>query len=82
MKCQVCKINESEKNSVICSTRCEKIRLDIISLVGEYTPTNGCENCWGDLGQGCTEKCKNEFKKASDFAGKLNQLIMVSLNSR
>ncbi|MEK6861677.1 MAG: hypothetical protein AABY07_06930, partial [Nanoarchaeota archaeon] len=80
MKCEVCKINETEKNSIVCSARCNKLRLDIIRLANKYTPTNGCENCWEDLGQGCTEKCKDEFKKAGEFVGKLNQLARVLLN--
>jgi len=80
MKCQVCKINERKKNSVICSDKCDVIRLDIIRLANKYTPTVGCENCWGDLGQGCTEKCKDEFKKSNEFVGEIYRLVRVSLS--
>ncbi len=46
----------------------------LVKLIGKYAPTNGCDNCWGDLHVGCTEQCKQEFKKASEFAIELRDL--------
>ena len=80
MKCEVCKTKESEKNTVVCSEKCNEIRLEIIRLANKYTPTNGCENCWGDLGQGCTYECKDEFKKATEFVEELQRIVRVSFN--
>jgi hypothetical protein len=77
MKCQVCKINESKPNCIVCSDRCNKIRLEINRLVDKYKHTNGCENCLGDLDQGCTEICKNEFKEAHEFVNELYSLIRI-----
>ena len=39
----------------------------IREITDKYFPTNGCENCWGDLHQGCTEKCQEEFKIRRNF---------------
>ena len=81
MKCQVCKINEAEPNSIVCGDRCNNARLEIIRLTNKCTPTNGCANCWGDLHQGCTEKCKDEFKKSGEFVGELYSLVRGVLNA-
>lgn len=75
MKCQVCKIREAEKNSIVCGDACSKTRLEIIRLVNKYAPTNGCDNCWGDLHQGCTEKCKAEVKESGEFVAELYNLV-------
>lgn len=77
MKCQVCKINEAEPNSIVCGDRCNKTRLEIIRLSDKYTPTNGCDNCWGDLYQGCTEKCKEEVRIAHKFVNELYSLVRI-----
>lgn len=29
----------------------------------ELSPTHGCENCWGDLYQGCNDNCIAEHKE-------------------
>ena len=81
MKCQVCKIKESELNSIVCGDKCNNARLEIIRLSNKYTPINGCDNCWGDLGQGCTNKCKDKFKKSSDFVNELYNLVRGVLNT-
>lgn len=77
MICQVCQIRKAEPNSVVCSERCNSKRLEIIRLSNKYTPTNGCENCWGDLGGSCTEKCKEEFEKSREFITELYSLIRL-----
>jgi hypothetical protein len=77
MKCQVCEVREAMPNSIVCSNRCNKIRLEIINLSNKYTPTNGCENCWGDLGGTCTEKCKKEFAVAREFVSELYYLVRI-----
>jgi hypothetical protein len=74
MNCQICGKQASE-NSVVCSDECQNIRLAIFELINEVTPTNGCDNCWGDLHQGCTEQCKGEFERLSEFSEKLWSLV-------
>ena len=54
---------------------------EIIRLTNKYTPTNGCDNCWGDLHQGCTEKCKVEGKLAHEFVVELYSLVRGVLNA-
>jgi hypothetical protein len=76
--CAVCRSRSAEKNSIVCSDKCNEIRLRIIKLTSKYTPTNGCDNCWGDLHQGCTNKCKEEFKVAGEFVKELYELVRVS----
>ena len=76
MKCQICKIKETS-NSIVCSDRCNEIRLTIIKLSNTYTPTNGCKNCWGELRQGCSEECKKEFKKAAEFISELYSIVNI-----
>jgi predicted nucleic acid-binding Zn ribbon protein len=78
MKCEVCDKEISKKrHSVICSDRCGQIRLKIYKLIDKYFPVHGCDNCWGDLGQGCTEKCKKEFKDGHEFAQDLWSIINI-----
>ena len=77
MKCQVCQVRDAQVKSIVCSTRCNNIRLEILRLTDKYTPTYGCENCWGDLGQGCTEQCKSEFRAGHEFAKELYALIRL-----
>lgn len=76
--CAVCRSRNAEKNNIVCSDKCNEIRLRIIKLTSKYTPTNGCDNCWGDLHQGCTNKCKEEFKVAGEFVKELYELVRVS----
>jgi len=80
MKCVICKKNEAEKKSIVCSENCQNIRLIIHKLLDKYTPRHGCENCFGDLHQGCTEKCREELQKGMEFSGELWKLIKMVLN--
>jgi len=75
MECEVCGKTVRIKNSVVCSEHCQEIRLKIFRLVEEYTPTKGCDNCWGDLHQGCSEECRREFKESLKFGTKLWSLV-------
>ena len=81
MKCQICKTREAISNSLVCSERCATIRLKIMELSNRYTPCNGCDNCWGDLHQGCTDKCREEFTKSSEFGRELFFLVQLALNA-
>ena len=74
MNCEVCG-KEAKENLVVCSDRCEIIRIKIHEIVDDYFPTNGCDACWGDLTQGCTDQCKNEFVLARKFSLELWELI-------
>ena len=50
MKCVICKKEiDAKRNSVVCDEKCKNIRLKLLNLVTKYFPTNGCDNCWGDL---------------------------------
>ena len=77
MKCEVCG-KPALKNKVICSELCQKIRLRIYKLGDKYAPTHGCDNCWGDLHQGCTEQCKKEFKKLGEISEDLWSLVYLT----
>ena len=66
------------ENSVICSELCSRTRLRIHELIDKYFPTNGCDNCWGDLHQGCSEQCRREFVEGSKFARDLWELVRLS----
>jgi len=79
MKCQICG-RPARKNSIVCSDNCNDIRLLIMNLSNKYTPTNGCDNCWGDLHQGCTDKCKQEFKNSTEFIKELYNFIRLVKN--
>ena len=76
IKCGVCG-SPAMKNSVICSDRCAKIRLKMFELDKKYFPTHGCENCWGDLGKGCTEQCRREFRESKEFGQDLWSLVRL-----
>jgi len=68
MKCEICK-KEAVKNKVICSNpRCAGVRIKIFELISKYFPTNGCDNCWGDLGGKCSDQCNKEFREMGKFA--------------
>ena len=75
MKCQICKTKESLPNSIVCSNRCAEIRKYYIRLSEVVTPTNGCDNCHGDLHQGCTVACKQEYELSNKFMTELITLI-------
>jgi hypothetical protein len=74
--CDVCG-KPSLKNSIVCSDNCQNVRLKLFELEHKYTPTNGCDNCWGDLHQGCSDKCNREFSEALKFGKDLWSLIRV-----
>lgn len=40
----------------------------------KYFPTHGCDNCLGDLHEGCSEKCKSEFRAYGECS-RIMQLI-------
>jgi hypothetical protein len=76
MKCEICKKEVGpRKNSVVCSDKCKDIRKLIFELEDKYFPRHGCENCWGDLHQGCTEQCKKEFRECQEFGTDLWKLV-------
>lgn len=75
MKCEICQKEVKLKNSCVCSKRCSSIRAKLFELERKYFPTNGCENCLGDLHQGCTEQCNKEFRESLAFGTDLYSLI-------
>lgn len=80
MKCEVCSIElPAEHNSVVCSDKCGTIRQMLYDLTRKYYPTPGCENCWGDLHKGCTDKCRTEFMKAGEFRSDLWVLVRLAI---
>ena len=40
----------------------EKIMELSNNIAIKYAPLHGCENCRGDLHQGCSDECKHEFE--------------------
>ena len=78
MKCEICHTEvDKEKNSVVCSDKCLEIRSKIFELIDKYFPTNGCDNCWGDLHGVCTEQCQKEFRESLEFGKDLWSLINI-----
>lgn len=46
-----------------------RINLQIArKVVSKYVLDKGCENCWGDLHQGCTDECKANWKLSNEVA--------------
>lgn len=80
MKCEICKKKEAQKNIVICSDHCAKIRQKLFDLNNKYFPTNGCDNCWGDLHEGCSEQCKREFQQSMKFGQDLWSLVRLIID--
>ncbi len=76
MECEICK-KEAMKNKVVCSDHCAEVRDRLFDLIDRYTPTNGCDNCWGDLHDGCSEQCMKEFHEARIFATDLWGLVRL-----
>ncbi len=76
MKCVVCN-NEVKKeiNSIICSDKCSFLRTRIIRFQDKHYPTNGCDNCRGDLRQSCSVQCKKEFKESHEFGIELWSIV-------
>lgn len=47
----------------------------------KYAPRpEGCENCWGDLGKGCTDKCRNGFDLYGAFFKELDSIVDTLLD--
>ena len=78
MKCEICGIEvPREKNSVVCSDKCLAIRKRLFEIGDKYFPTNGCDNCWGDLHQGCSEQCQKEYRDSIKFGQDLWSIIRL-----
>lgn len=75
MKCEICRKEVKIHNSVVCGGKCIQIRQRLFDLEKKYFPTNGCDNCWGDLHQGCTEQCRKERGDSYKFGKDLWDLI-------
>ena len=78
IKCEVCN-KPALKNKVICSDHCAKIRLKLFELDDKYFPTHGCDNCLGDLREGCTDRCRREFEESRKFGKDLWSLVNLIL---
>ena len=66
------------KDSIVCSTKCREIRLKILSLCSNYFPATGCDNCLGDLHQGCSDSCREESRAEHAFSKDLWALIRIA----
>lgn len=80
MKCEVCN-KPALPNLVICSDHCRDIRQKVFDLDRKYFPTNGCDNCRGDLHQGCSDQCRREFRESLEFGKDLWSLVRLALPS-
>jgi len=78
INCEVCG-KPALKNVVICSKRCEKVRLYVYKLIDKYFPLHGCSNCWEDLGGRCTDECRKEFQAGREFADDIWSLVKMLL---
>lgn len=81
MICEVCQKKEAQKNLVICSDYCGEVRKAIFELDRKYFPTNGCDNCLGDLHNGCSEQCNKEFRESLAFGTDLWKLARLIMDS-
>lgn len=78
MKCHVCKVEvPREKNSIVCSEKCQNIWLKVGELDTKYFRCNGCDNCWGDLHGQCSETCRREFRESGAFIRDLWSLVRI-----
>jgi len=78
MRCEICQKDvPKEKNSVVCSDKCLAIRQKLFDLDKKYFPTHGCDNCWGDLHQGCSAQCRKEFRESLEFGKDLWSIIRL-----
>jgi hypothetical protein len=80
MKCIICGKEVKINNSIVCCDKCGTIYNKIIEIQNKYFPCHGCENCLGDLHQGCTEECKTEFDNYRIFGTDLWNLIHLIFN--
>lgn len=80
MKCEICKTEETLKNKVICSEGCGEIRQMIFDLEEKYFPCNGCDNCWGDLHNGCSAQCRKEMEDNLEFGTDLWKLVQFIIS--
>jgi len=76
LQCEVC-AQPAIDGQVICSDLCADIRLQVFALTKKYAPTDGCDNCWGDLHRGCSTKCKTQFKTAVALSRDLWNLVRM-----
>ena len=63
------------------SCRIEQIARNAINdeFKKEYFPTDGCDNCWGDLYQGCTAECREQGRKSQAFWVEVNRAINTAI---
>lgn len=78
--CDVCD-KERAENRVICdSEKCSVARLLAYAIDDKYFPTRGCDNCWGDLGRGCEDRCRDEHRASLKFGQDLWVLVHYLAN--
>ncbi len=83
IECEICgKPVPASKNLVICSDKCSRIRLKKLEIMDKYAHPNGCDNCWGDLYQGCTKECNREFQKYRELGQDLVDLIELIIKKK
>ena len=76
MNCVACG-KETRQDMLVCSEQCEAVRYKVLELADTYCPTKGCENCWGDLHQGCSVRCRHDFEDYAQFVKQLWALLMM-----
>lgn len=73
--CDVCDKSRAN-NKVICdSEKCSIARLLAYNIDSKYFPSRGCDNCWGDLGTGCSDTCRQEHRESLRFGQDLWVLV-------
>ena len=73
-RCEICG-RKAQENSVVCSDKCQEVRLKRHYIIDEYAPTHGCDNCLSDAHVGCTDECRAEFKRGHQLSNDLWELI-------
>lgn len=78
MKCEICNGElPIELNSVVCAGKCSDVRKKYIEIGSKFFPSTGCENCHGDLHQGCSDECKESSRKSHEFYKDIWSLIKI-----
>lgn len=72
--------SDEESPSTPPESTSSKVDEQIVSLAYKLVPLpSGCSNCWGDLGEGCTDECRRSStehsKKIDEATQSIKQLI-------
>ena len=55
---------------------------DIEEIQNMIPLPSGCDNCWGDLHQGCTDACKKSSDEYHKKRGRIKEIMVTYGNKR